>query len=42
VVLDRYIREGVCEDEETKEKIDRLHRMNRHKINPMPAFRLRE
>jgi len=39
-VLDRYIREGVCEDEETKEKIDRLHRMNRHKINPMPAFQL--
>jgi len=39
-VLDRYIREGVCEDEIVKEKIDRLHRMNLHKINPMPAFRL--
>ena len=38
-VLDRYIREGVCEDEKVKEKIDRLHRMNLHKTNPMPAFK---
>jgi NAD+ synthase len=38
-VLDRYIREGVCEDDEVKEKIDRLHRLNLHKSNPMPAFR---
>ena len=37
-VLDRYIREGVCEDEAIKEKIDRLHRMNLHKTTPMPAF----
>jgi NAD+ synthase len=39
-VLDRYIREGVCEDEEVKAKIDRLHSMNLHKVNPMPVFRL--
>jgi len=39
-VLDRYIREGVCEDEEIREKIDRLHRLNLHKLMPMPAFRL--
>jgi NAD+ synthase len=39
-VLDRYIREGVCEDGAVKEKIDRLHSMNLHKLLPMPAFRL--
>ena len=39
-VLDRYIREGVCEDDNIKEKIDRLHKGNLHKMNPMPAFRL--
>ena len=41
-MLDRYIREGVCEDEIVKEKIDRLHRMNLHKLHPMPAFRFTE
>jgi len=39
-VLDRYIREGICEDEAVREKIDRLHRMNLHKLNPMPVFKL--
>ena len=39
-VLDRYIREGVCGDEKMKEKIDRLHTMNLHKVDPMPTFRL--
>jgi len=39
-VLDKYIREGVCEDEKVKEKIDRLYRMNLHKINPMPTFKM--
>ena len=38
-VLDKYIREGICKDEKTKERIDRLYRMNRHKLNPMPVFR---
>jgi len=38
--LDRYIREGICEDEAVKAKIDRLHRLNIHKLMPMPAFRL--
>jgi len=41
-VLDRYIREGVCEDVAVKDRIDRLHKMNLHKLNPMPAFRLNE
>ena len=38
-VLDKYIRDGVCGDEKVKEKIDRLHRMNLHKLRPMPVFR---
>lgn len=37
-VLDRYIREGVCEDAATKERIDRLHKMNLFKLQPMPVF----
>ena len=36
--LDAYIRTGVCEDEETKAKIDRLHRMNEFKLKPIPCF----
>ena len=40
--LDRYIREGICEDETIKEKIDRLHRLNLHKVTPMPMFRQTE
>lgn len=37
-VLDRYIREGVCEDAAIKERIDRLHEMNLFKLQPMPVF----
>lgn len=37
-VLDRYIREGVCEDEEIRKKIDAMHRRNRFKLELMPAF----
>ena len=37
-VLDKYIRTGVCEDEETKKRIDRLHRINEFKLKPIPAF----
>lgn len=36
--LDRYIRHGVIEDAEKKEKIDRLHRDNLFKLLPMPFF----
>ncbi len=36
--LDRYIREGVCEDEEIKKKIDRMHKMNQFKLQLMPSF----
>ncbi len=37
-VLDRYIREGVCEDEEAKMRIDYLHRINQFKLELMPVF----
>ncbi len=36
--LDRYIREGVIEDKEKKEKIDRLHKKNLFKLKVMPSF----
>jgi NAD+ synthase len=37
-VLDRYIREGICEDIAIREKIDRLHDINLHKLKLMPHF----
>ena len=36
--LDKYIREGICEDEEIKAKIDRMHRINQFKLQLMPVF----
>lgn len=38
-VLDRYIREGVCEDEAIRAKIDYMNKINLHKLNLMPAFK---
>ena len=37
-VLDRYIRDGVCENLETKARIDRLHTLNEFKLKPIPCF----
>lgn len=37
-VLDRYIRTGICEDPATKELIDRKHKMNLFKLQPIPHF----
>ena len=37
-VLDKYIRTGICEDVATKEKIDRLHRLNEFKLKPIPCY----
>ena len=37
-VLDRYIREGDCEDPVIREKIDELHRENRFKLELIPVF----
>jgi len=39
--LDSYIRTGVCDKVDLKEKIDRLHLMNQHKLKPMPCFEYR-
>lgn len=39
-VLDKYIRTGKCEDEETKSRIDFLHLKNEFKQKPMPYFKL--
>lgn len=36
--LDRYIRTGVCEDATIREKIERLWRKNRFKLETMPCF----
>jgi NAD+ synthase len=38
-MLDTYILTGVCEDEEIKAKIDKMHEMNKHKMQLMPSFR---
>ena len=37
--LSRYMITGVCEDGAVKEKIDRLHRQNLHKLLPIPAYK---
>jgi len=36
--LNRYIREGVCEDEAVRRRIDDLHQKNMFKLMPMPHF----
>lgn len=38
-MLDRYIREGFCEDQGLKEKIDEIHKRNLFKLELMPAFK---
>ncbi len=37
-MLDHYIATGECEDQAVREKIDRLHNANLHKLSPMPTF----
>ena len=37
--LDRYIRTGEIDNPESKEKIDRLHKMNLFKLELMPSFK---
>jgi len=39
-VLDEYLRTGICKDEAVKEKIDKLHKRNLHKMSPLPIYRL--
>lgn len=38
--LDHYILTGECPDEKTREKIDRMNRLNLHKLQLMPSFKL--
>lgn len=38
-VLDKYIREGVIDNEETKKRIDILHERNLFKLQLMPSFK---
>ena len=40
-VLDRYIRTGQIDNLETKERIDHLNRINKHKLELMPSFQPR-
>ncbi len=37
--LDRYIREGVIDDEDKKKRIDELHKRNLFKLELMPSFK---
>ena len=37
-MLDKYIREGVIDDEEKKAKIDRLHKINLFKLQVLPVY----
>lgn len=37
-VLNKYIRTGVCENEEVKAKIDEKHQKNLFKLQPIPSF----
>lgn len=39
-VLDRYIRTGICEDKEVKNKIDSMHEKNLFKLQLMQSFQL--
>jgi NAD+ synthase len=36
--LNKYIRMGICENQETEQKIDQLHHKNLFKLNPIPKF----
>ena len=41
-VLDKYLRTGICEDEETKDLIDKKHVLNKFKLELMPSYRYGE
>ena len=40
--LDHYVLTGECPDEEIRKKIDRMHRLNLHKLQLMPNYKLGE
>ena len=39
-MLDRYIREGICENVNIKNRIDELHKKNKFKLELMPCFKM--
>ena len=39
--LNEYIRTGVCDDTQVKERIDAKHKANLFKLMPMPVFNYR-
>ena len=39
--LDHYILTGECPDEAIRAKIDRMHRLNLHKLRLMPAYKMK-
>ena len=39
--LDHYILTGECPDEAIRAKIDRMHRLNLHKLRLMPAYKIK-
>lgn len=41
-VLDDYLETGICPDDETRAKIERLHAKNLHKLQPMPRYQKRK
>ena len=41
-VLNKYIRTGICEDEDIKNKIDEMHNKNLFKLEMMPSFPYKE
>lgn len=38
-VLDKYIRTGICENKEIKDRIDHLNKINKFKLELMPTFK---
>ena len=40
--LDKYLREGICEDKNIKDLIDRKHKINKFKMELMPSFKYGE
>ena len=39
-MLDRYIREGICENVNIKNRIEELHKKNKFKLELMPCFKM--
>lgn len=37
-ILNKYIRQGICEDDNIKQKIDSMHKYSRHKFLTIPMF----